>query len=148
MKTQKQAANKILWFFAIGQLGWSILSGIITNWLVFFYQPSTQAIKDGAPLHITQGAVLGGLTVIGLIAAVGRIFDAVTDPWIASCSDRCRHQAGTPDSVPALRGGAAGHHHRAGVFLPGRRHQAGEQCVPAGHGSALLPLYDAVLHAL
>lgn len=101
MKTQKQAANKILWFFAIGQLGWSILSGIITNWLVFFYQPSTQAIKDGAPLHITQGAVLGGLTVIGLIAAVGRIFDAVTDPWIASCSDRCRHRLGR--RIPFLR---------------------------------------------
>jgi GPH family glycoside/pentoside/hexuronide:cation symporter len=101
MKNEKQASNKILWLFAIGQLGWATLSGVITNWLVYFYQPSDTAIASGAPLFITQGAVFAGLTIIGLIAAVGRIFDAVTDPWIASCSDRCRNKLGR--RIPFLR---------------------------------------------
>ena len=101
MNDKKQASNKILWLFAIGQLGWAILSGVITNWLVYFYQPSDGAVASGAPLFITQGAVFAGLTVIGLIAAVGRIFDAVTDPWIASCSDRCRNKLGR--RTPFLR---------------------------------------------
>ncbi len=101
MTEKKQAGNKILWLFAIGQLGWAILSGVITNWLVYFYQPSDTAIAAGAPLFITQGAVFAGLTVIGLIAAVGRIFDAVTDPWIASCSDRCKNKLGR--RIPFLR---------------------------------------------
>ena len=44
MSTKKIATNKVLWIFAIGQLGWSLLSGIIANWLVFFYQPSQEEL--------------------------------------------------------------------------------------------------------
>ena len=33
---KKKVTNKILWIFAIGQLGWSMLSGIVSNWLVFY----------------------------------------------------------------------------------------------------------------
>ena len=43
MTTEKKlATTKVLWLFAIGQLGWSLLSGIITNWLVYFYQPGQE----------------------------------------------------------------------------------------------------------
>lgn len=28
-----------VWAFAVGQFGWALLSGIISNWLVYFYQP-------------------------------------------------------------------------------------------------------------
>ena len=31
----KKVTNKVLWQFAIGQLGWSMLSGLVSNWLVF-----------------------------------------------------------------------------------------------------------------
>ena len=44
---KKTAENKILWIFAVGQLGWSILSGIIANWMVFFYQPSQEELAKG-----------------------------------------------------------------------------------------------------
>ena len=47
MENRKVATNKILWIFAIGQLGWSLLSGIIANWLVFFYQPSQEELAKG-----------------------------------------------------------------------------------------------------
>lgn len=98
---KKEVTNKILWLFAIGQLGWSLLSGIITNWLVYFYQPTSDVIAAGQPLFIPQGAVFLGLTVIGLIAASGRIFDAITDPWIAGKSDRCRNKDGR--RIPFMR---------------------------------------------
>ena len=98
---KKLAGNGILWLFAIGQLGWSMLSGIISNWLVYYYQPGESLLSQGQQLFITQGAVFVGLTVIGLITASGRIFDAFTDPWIASKSDRCRHRLGR--RVPFLR---------------------------------------------
>jgi len=100
----KKVTNKVLWVFAIGQLGWSMLSGIIVNWLVFFYQPNEETVAAGQTLFIPQGAIFLGVTVIGLIAAIGRIFDAVTDPWVASLSDRCTHRLGR--RIPFLRGAA------------------------------------------
>ena len=99
---RKLATNKILWIFAIGQLGWSTLSGIISNWLVYFYMPGEALIAKGHTLFITQTAVfLGFVTIIGAITALGRLFDAFTDPWIASLSDRCRHKLGR--RTPFLR---------------------------------------------
>ncbi len=98
---KKEVTNKILWLFAIGQLGWSLLSGLMTNWLVYFYQPTEDVIAAGQTVFIPQGTVLFGLTVIGLIAAAGRIFDAITDPWIAGKSDRSRHKDGR--RIPFMR---------------------------------------------
>ena len=34
-----------MWCFAIGQFGWSLLSALITNWLVYFYQPDADSIR-------------------------------------------------------------------------------------------------------
>ena len=84
--------------FAIGQLGWSLLSGIISAWLVTFYLPTggdTGDIAAGATQYIIPGLIIGGfMTVLGLITALSRIFDAVTDPLIASLSDRCTSKRG------------------------------------------------------
>ena len=63
----KKVTNKILWLFAIGQLGWSMLSGIVSNWLVFFYMPEDSELDAGQKLFITQGSIFLGLTVIGVI---------------------------------------------------------------------------------
>ena len=100
MAEKKIAANGLLWIFAIGQLGWSLLSGIIASWLVFFFQPSAQELAAGQTLFLPQGTVLG-VTAIGLITAAGRIFDAVTDPLIAGKSDSLRHRLGR--RIPFLR---------------------------------------------
>ncbi len=97
---KKVASNKVLWIFAIGQLGWSILSGIVSNWLVFFYQPSPEEISKGMPVFLPQVAFIG-LTAIGLITAFGRIFDAITDPLIAGKSDRLKHRLGR--RIPFMR---------------------------------------------
>ena len=81
--------------FAVGQLGWSTLSGIISAWFVTFYLPTQKDIESGATQYIVPGLVIGGfLTVLGLITALSRVFDAVTDPWIASLSDRSKNKRG------------------------------------------------------
>ena len=81
--------------FAIGQLGWSMLSGIINAWLVTFYLPTQGDIEGGATQYITPGLVVFGfLTILGLITAASRIFDAITDPLIASLSDRSTNKRG------------------------------------------------------
>lgn len=91
-----------IWLFAIGQLGWSILAGLVSNWLVYFYQPSAESIDVGQLLYVPQGrVVLGVLTIIGVITAVGRIFDAFTDPWIANKSDRSTNPKGR--RIPFMR---------------------------------------------
>lgn len=91
----KTLTRKKIWQFAFGQLGWSLLSGIISNWLVYFYQPDAYAIENGQTVFIPQGLVILGIfTIIGAITAFGRIFDAITDPLIASASDRCQSKNG------------------------------------------------------
>ena len=81
--------------FAVGQLGWSTLSGIISAWFVTFYLPTQNDISGGAVQYIVPGLVIGGfLTVLGLITALSRVFDAVTDPLIASLSDRSKNKRG------------------------------------------------------
>ena len=91
----RRLTKKEMWIFAIGQLGWSILGGIINTWLVTFYLPTQGSVDAGAKFYVPTGLViLGVLTVLGLITFVCRIFDAVTDPWIASLSDRSRNPKG------------------------------------------------------
>ena len=97
---KKTAENKILWIFAVGQLGWSILSGIIANWMVFFYQPSQEELAKGQIQFLPRSTFLG-LTAIGLITAFGRLFDAVSDPFIAGKSDSLRHKLGR--RIPFMR---------------------------------------------
>ena len=101
---KKVAANKTLWIFAIGQLGWSMLSGIVNNWLVFFFQPSPIELEAGQEQFIPDVKILGVFTILGLIAAVGRVFDAVTDPLIAGKSDSLKHKLGR--RIPFMRAAA------------------------------------------
>ena len=98
----KSLTKKTMWCYAIGQLGWSILSGLIGSWLVYFYQPNQEAMDDGMISLIPQGrVVLGILTFIGLITAIGRVFDAVTDPLVGNWSDNCKHKLGR--RIPFMR---------------------------------------------
>ena len=106
-----------MWIFAIGQLGWSILGGIISAWLVAFYLPTKKMDEAGNVIEgldalgnkinyfsgtdlpfftlITPGLIIGGfLTIIGLITALCRVWDAVSDPLIANLSDNSKNPKG------------------------------------------------------
>lgn len=84
--------------FAAGQLGWSLLNALVVSYLVYFYQPTIEA---GLPHFVPQGLFWRFLTVVGVITALGRLFDAVTDPLIAWLSDRSQHPDGR--RIPFLK---------------------------------------------
>jgi Na+/melibiose symporter-like transporter len=79
------------WMYALGQLGWSLTSFAIGNALVYFYMP-----PEGVnfPQYITRGAVWAGLTIVGLALGTSRLFDAITDPVVATMSDRSKLKLG------------------------------------------------------
>ena len=87
--------------YAIGQLGWSILISVVNLSLVYFYLPPANA---GLPTLITSATFLGVLNALVLIAASGRLLDAVTDPWIAGMSDRSTRPRGR--RIPFMAMGA------------------------------------------
>ncbi len=90
----KRLSKKQMIIFAIGQLGWSMLSGIISAWLVYYFLPNSESLKSGAIPYLVPGLLGGFITVLGIITATSRIFDAVTDPLIASLSDRSKNPKG------------------------------------------------------
>ena len=98
----KRLTKKQMWIFAVGQLGWSLLGGIISAWLVAFYLPTKEAGTNyfsGTTIEfftlIKPGLIIGGfLTIIGLITALCRIWDAVSDPLIANLSDNSKNPKG------------------------------------------------------
>ncbi|MBR6958396.1 MAG: MFS transporter [Erysipelotrichaceae bacterium] len=102
MSNTRRLTKKELRIFAVGQLGWSILGGIINTWLVTFYLPTKDSVAAGAKFYVPTGLIiLGVLTILGLITFICRLFDAVTDPWIASLSDRSKNPKGR--RIPFMR---------------------------------------------
>lgn len=101
MSEKKLASGRVMRNFAIGQLGWAMLSGVVSNWLLFFYTPNQETIAAGMPLFITQGIVFAGMTIIGLITAFCRLVDGFIDPYIASKSDSLSHPLGR--RIPFMR---------------------------------------------
>lgn len=80
--------------FAVG-----LFTTMLNNYLIYFYQPTA---ASGLPILITQGYVFAGaLTVIGLIKAVSHVIDTVSDPMVASLSDKSGHRDGR--RIPFLR---------------------------------------------
>ncbi|MCR5760582.1 MAG: MFS transporter [Sphaerochaetaceae bacterium] len=101
MKELKHLTHRQMWIFAIGQLGWSLLGGIINAWLVTFYLPT----EDGIVKLVPSGLIVFGvLTVLGIITFGCRIFDAITDPLIASLSDRSNNKNGR--RIPFMKAAA------------------------------------------
>ncbi|MBQ9468178.1 MAG: MFS transporter [Clostridia bacterium] len=93
---KKPITNKLLWLFAVGQFGWSLLSGLISSWMVYYYIPAIGSDDAGifGTGYITQKQFFLGLTIFGIIMMIGRIFDAITDPLVASWSDRSKFKGG------------------------------------------------------
>ncbi len=101
---KKKITNGLLWIFAIGQFGWSLLSGVVSNWMVYYYTGSPDANNPNTGIFatgITQEPIIFKLTLFGLVLAVGRIFDAITDPLIAGWSDRSTFKGGR--RIPFMR---------------------------------------------
>ena len=87
--------------YAIGQLGWSLVLGLVVNYLIYFYLPPAEA---RLPELIPSFYLFGFLSIIGLITMGGRFIDAITDPWIATLSDRSTARRGRRISFMAKGG--------------------------------------------
>jgi Na+/melibiose symporter-like transporter len=91
---EKLPMGKLI-LFALGQLGWSLASYGVSNLIMYFFMPpETASAQRIFPPFIFEGAVLGILTIIGIINFGARFFDAVTNPLLASWSDRSRSRMG------------------------------------------------------
>ena len=84
--------------YCLADIAKGLFTGMISNYLLYFFQPTA---KSGLPLLLPQNKLLGFITVMALITALGKIIDAVTDPLVASLSDRCTHKKGR--RMPFLR---------------------------------------------
>lgn len=91
-ESNQKVSKKIILAYCIPQFAVGLFTAMISNYLLYFYQPSKES---GIPTLITQGVVvLGILTFIGFVKAVGHIIDAVTDPLVANLSDKSRNKKG------------------------------------------------------
>ncbi|MBQ8028312.1 MAG: MFS transporter [Clostridia bacterium] len=88
----KEISKSTIIRFCLPQFAVGLFTTMLNNYLIYFYQPTE---KSGLPTLITQGYVVFGiLTVIGLIKAIGHVIDAVSDPVVASISDKFSHKEG------------------------------------------------------
>lgn len=77
--------------YCLSDVAKGLFNGMIGNYLLYFFQPT---VKSGLPNLLPQNKLFGFLTVMALLTALGKVIDAVTDPWVASLSDRCTHPEG------------------------------------------------------
>ena len=77
--------------YCLSDIAKGLFNGMIGNYLLYFFQPT---VKSGLPSLLPENKFLGFLTVMALITGLGKIVDAVTDPWVASLSDKCTHKDG------------------------------------------------------
>lgn len=77
--------------YAAGMMGWSIMTNIIIVMLPYFYLPPN---NSGLSPLVPQLLVFGAFNILSLIAASGRLFDAIYDPFIASLSDSSQNPKG------------------------------------------------------
>ncbi len=89
---KKKVTMGLIVMLCLPQFAVGLFTTMINNYLIYFYQPTQ---KSGIPVLITQGNIfLGILTVIGLIKALGHVIDAVSDPLVASLSDKSKNKRG------------------------------------------------------
>ncbi len=86
---------------SFGHGGMSVLINLLGLILVFFYLPPSNA---GLPQLVSDRTFLYVLNAIVLLAALGRLTDAITDPLIAVWSDKSTHRKGR--RIPFMAWGA------------------------------------------
>ena len=77
--------------YCLSDIAKGLFNGMIGNYLLYFFQPT---VKSGLPNLLPQNKLLGFITVMALITGLGKVVDAITDPWVASLSDKCTHKDG------------------------------------------------------
>ena len=95
---KKTLPKKKIIRYCLSDVAKGLFNGMIGNYLLYFFQPT---VKSGLPSLLPQNKLLGFITVMAIITGFGKVIDAVTDPWVASLSDKCTHKSGR--RMPFLR---------------------------------------------
>lgn len=73
--------------FAVGASGWALGDRLLMTYALYFYSPPPDVgLVEKLPIWI--------LPVWGLVSVAGRVVDSVTDPLVASWTDRSTHRFG------------------------------------------------------
>lgn len=88
--TKKLPKSKMI-RYCLSDIAKGLFNGMIGNYLLYFFQPTA---KSGIPILLPQNTFLGFLTVMALLTGLGKVIDAITDPWVAGLSDKCTHKDG------------------------------------------------------
>ena len=94
----KVLPKRKMYRYCLADIAKGLFTGMISNYLLYFFQPT---VKSGIPTLLPDNKLLGFITIMALITAIGKVVDAVTDPIVASLSDKCTHKAGR--RMPFLR---------------------------------------------
>ena len=98
---QKTLPKRKMYRYCLADVAKGLFNGMIGNYLLYFFQPTA---KSGLPALLPQNKLLGFITIMALLTGIGKIVDAVTDPLVATLSDKCTHKAGR--RMPFLRAAA------------------------------------------
>ncbi len=77
--------------YSFGMLGWSVMINVISVILIYLYIPPS---NSDLPILISQATIFGIFNIIAIIAASGRLVDAIYDPLIAQFSDKSNNKKG------------------------------------------------------
>ena len=94
----KALPKRKMYRYCLADIAKGLFTGMISNYLLYFFQPTA---KSGLPLLLPENKLFGFITIMALITAIGKVIDAITDPLVASLSDKCTHKAGR--RMPFLR---------------------------------------------
>ncbi len=94
----KTLPKRKMYRYCLADIAKGLFTGMISNYLLYFFQPTA---KSGLPHILPENKFLGFITIMAFITALGKIVDAVTDPIVASLSDKCTHKSGR--RMPFLR---------------------------------------------
>lgn len=95
---QQALPKSKMYRYCLADVAKGLFNGMIGNYLLYFFQPTVQS---GLPNLLPQNKFLGFITVMALITGIGKVVDAVTDPLVATLSDKCTHKDGR--RMPFLR---------------------------------------------
>jgi len=84
--------------YASGMIGWSIITNLVIVMLPYFYLPPA---GKGLISLIPQVLLFGAINIMSLVLASSRLTDAISDPIIASLSDKSKHPHGR--RIPFMR---------------------------------------------
>jgi len=90
----KQISNGKIFTLCLGDFSRGIINGIITTYLLTFFIPTN------ANTTLPQ-FFLNASLIMAAIRGIGTIIDAITDPWVANLTDKCKSSMGR--RIPFMR---------------------------------------------